>query len=69
MLGSHRHVAAGARHVGGQAVPAFAHKVQKADEDCLFVILLGFIGGALAANLQHFMNYISWWWAWCSCTT
>ena len=23
-----------------------------------FIILLGFIGGALAANLQHFMNYI-----------
>ena len=38
--------------------PAFAHRVQKPMKILSFVILLGFIGGALAANLQHFMNYI-----------
>lgn len=38
--------------------PAFAHKVQKPMKIVSFVILMGFIGGALAANLQHFMNYI-----------
>ena len=38
--------------------PAFAHKVQKPMKIVSFIILLGFIGGALAANLQHFMNYI-----------
>jgi len=38
--------------------PTFAHKVQKPMKIVSFVILMGFIGGALAANLQHFMNYI-----------
>lgn len=38
--------------------PAFAHKVQKPMKIVSFVILMGFIGGALAANLQHFINYI-----------
>ena len=39
-------------------LPAFAHKVQKPMKIVSFIILLGFIGGALAANLQHFINYI-----------
>jgi BASS family bile acid:Na+ symporter len=38
--------------------PAFAHKAQKPMKILSFIILLGFIGGALAANLQHFLNYI-----------
>jgi BASS family bile acid:Na+ symporter len=38
--------------------PAFAHKVQKPMKILSFVILMAFIGGALAANLQHFLNYI-----------
>ena len=38
--------------------PAFAHKVQKPMKILSFVILLAFIGGALAANLKHFLNFI-----------
>jgi BASS family bile acid:Na+ symporter len=38
--------------------PAFAHKVQKPMKILSFVILLAFIGGALAANLKHFLDYI-----------
>jgi BASS family bile acid:Na+ symporter len=38
--------------------PAFAHKVQKPMKILSFIILLAFIGGALAANLKHFMDYI-----------
>jgi BASS family bile acid:Na+ symporter len=38
--------------------PAFAHKVQKPMKILSFVILMAFIGGALAANLKHFLDYI-----------
>ncbi|MFZ3128262.1 MAG: bile acid:sodium symporter family protein [Rhodoferax sp.] len=38
--------------------PAFAHKLQKPMKILSLLILLGFIGGALAANFQHFMAYI-----------
>jgi BASS family bile acid:Na+ symporter len=38
--------------------PAFAHKVQKPMKILSFAILMAFIGGALAANLKHFLDYI-----------
>jgi BASS family bile acid:Na+ symporter len=38
--------------------PGFAHKVQKPMKILSFIILLAFIGGALAANLKHFLDYI-----------
>lgn len=38
--------------------PAFAHRVQKPMKILSFIILIAFIGGALAANLQHFLNYV-----------
>lgn len=38
--------------------PALAHKLQKPMKALSLLILLGFIGGALAANFQHFMAYI-----------
>ncbi len=38
--------------------PAFSHRIQKPMKYLSLVILLGFIGGALLANLQHFLNYI-----------
>jgi BASS family bile acid:Na+ symporter len=38
--------------------PAFAHRIQKPMKVLLLIILLGFIGGALAANFQSFMTYI-----------
>lgn len=38
--------------------PALAHKLQKPMKVLSLLILLGFIGGALAANFQHFMAYI-----------
>jgi len=36
----------------------FAHKLQKPMKILSLLILVGFIGGALAANFQHFLNYI-----------
>ncbi len=38
--------------------PAFAHRVQKPMKILSFIILIAFIGGALTANLQHFLNYV-----------
>jgi BASS family bile acid:Na+ symporter len=38
--------------------PAFAHTIQKPMKVLSLLILMGFIGGALAANFQHFMAYI-----------
>jgi BASS family bile acid:Na+ symporter len=38
--------------------PAFAHRIQKPMKVLSMIILLGFIGGALAANFQSFMTYI-----------
>jgi BASS family bile acid:Na+ symporter len=38
--------------------PALAHKLQKPMKILSLLILLGFIGGALAANFQHFIAYI-----------
>lgn len=38
--------------------PAFAHRIQKPMKVLSLIILLGFIGGALAANFQNFMTYI-----------
>ena len=38
--------------------PAFAHRVQKPMKILSFIILIAFIGGALAANLQHFLNFV-----------
>jgi BASS family bile acid:Na+ symporter len=38
--------------------PAFAHRVQKSMKMLSFIILIAFIGGALAANLQHFLNFV-----------
>ena len=38
--------------------PGFAHKLQKPMKILSLLILVGFIGGALAANFQHFLNYI-----------
>lgn len=38
--------------------PAFAHRVQKPMKILSFAILMAFIGGALAANLKHFLDYI-----------
>jgi BASS family bile acid:Na+ symporter len=38
--------------------PAFAHRIQKPMKVLSLIILLGFIGGALAANFQSFMTYI-----------
>lgn len=40
--------------------PAFAHKIQKPMKLLSLLILVGFIVGALAANFQHFLNYIQW---------
>ncbi len=39
---------------------AFAHKIQKPMKLLSLLILVGFIVGALAANFQHFLNYIQW---------
>ena len=38
--------------------PAFSHKIQKPMKIFSFLVLMGFILGALAANFQHFLNYI-----------
>jgi BASS family bile acid:Na+ symporter len=38
--------------------PTFAKKVEKPMKILSFVILMSFIGGALAANFKHFMTYI-----------
>ncbi len=38
--------------------PAFAKKVEKPMKVLSFLILMAFIGGALAANFKHFMTYI-----------
>jgi BASS family bile acid:Na+ symporter len=38
--------------------PAFAHRVQKPMKMLSLIILIAFIGGALAANLQHFLNFV-----------
>ena len=38
--------------------PAFAHKAQRPMKLLSLLILVGFIGGALAANFRHFLNYI-----------
>lgn len=38
--------------------PALAHKLQKPMKILSLLILLGFIGGALAVNFQHFIAYI-----------
>ena len=38
--------------------PALAQRIQKPMKVLSLLILVGFIGGALAANFQHFMTYI-----------
>ena len=40
--------------------PAFAHRLQKPMKLLSLLILVAFIVGALAANFQHFLNYIQW---------
>ncbi len=41
-----------------RSYPAFAHRIQKPMKVLSMLILLLFIGGALAANFRHFLNYI-----------
>jgi BASS family bile acid:Na+ symporter len=38
--------------------PAFAQRVQKPMKILSLLVLVGFIGGALAANFKHFLSYI-----------
>jgi BASS family bile acid:Na+ symporter len=38
--------------------PAFAQRVQKPMKILSLLVLVGFIGGALAANFRHFLSYI-----------
>ena len=38
--------------------PGFTHKIQKPMKILSLLILLGFIGGALATNLKHFIGFI-----------
>jgi len=40
--------------------PAFAHRLQQPMKLLSLLILVAFIVGTLAANFQHFLNYIRW---------
>ncbi|MDD5324525.1 MAG: bile acid:sodium symporter family protein [Polaromonas sp.] len=40
--------------------PAFAHRLRQPMKLLSLLILAAFIAGALAANFQHFLNYIQW---------
>ncbi len=42
----------------GYKFPAFREKAQKTVRFASFFVLIGFIVGALAANIEHFMRYI-----------